>query len=302
MFDQVGGTIASQLLLDSLANGAGNAPIHLLEKLIPGLAPLQQLVKKWTGIDIKKIVVFVVFLGGLQYCAQFLWQRCSTFLKQFLFSSVSIPPEDRLNKEVLAWMSANVVANGARYITAKSTISGGQEVNDDDSYDRYGRWRGSPRHEEIDKLDNRSPPIRFFPSVGIQWFFHKGRLFLFRYGDEQENTSKYTRRYMDVETGAEPITLMCLGRNPDPLKQFLHFCKSINAQTKDTMTTIYVRGDQHRTSDLWSQSVTRPARPISTIDMDVKLKEEILDDAQTYFHPNARRYVGWISPYNKITY
>lgn len=282
-----GGALSAQLLAEAISSGsAANAPMHLLESMIPGFTPLHAFIMRRTGIDIKKLVVWLFLLGAAQHFGQYLYYRLYNFMCRYCFSAVSIGPRDRLNKEVLSWMSARIVAKGSRFIAAKSTKGG-----EDDVLDPYLSMRLSygGRHRVQPEQDERTPPVRYYPAVGTQWFFYKRRLFIFQRGREGEFPCSSANEAVQLAQGGETIVLMCIGRDPAPLKDFLQHCKDFNATAKDAMTTIHMKGNAYG-GEIWQQAIVRPSRPLDTIDMDEKLKIELLNDVKEYLHPDARRF------------
>lgn len=297
MFDQLGGAVAAQIFAQSL-NGGGisNAPNQLLEQVIPGFATIQDIVKKRIGVDIKRLAVYAILFGGAFTGARYVWKWIYNALVRFFFSAISIPANDRLNVEVLSWVSAYVLERGSRRLAAHSTNGGSDGMVEPHVYDTFPTFepvrpkhRKGKKHHAYEVSDNRSrtleqyeidertPPIRYFPPVGNRWFFHRGRIFVIQSGRGGSSVVfDPVDEWVDVPRGNQDVVIMCLGRSTEPIKRFLQDCKESSRSAKESLTTIYMAGS-HGPSG-WSESVVKLSRSLETIDMDGSLKDEVVND------------------------
>jgi chaperone BCS1 len=285
MFNQIGGLVALQLASaftsgSSSTNDPTTTPQILLDRYIPGFGPVHTLILTWTGVDITFIATRIAILLALYAGTRFLFQQLYAVLIQFCTSTISIGQNDILNREVLSWMSSNIVVKRGSRLLAAQTVRAGE----DGVIDPFDMpvLRGIPPPIMNGGDDGRSHSVRFFPAVGTHFFFFRGRPFVF------ELCGRDTRSTIQVNTGQEPIILRCLGRDPEPLKHFLSCCKDFGKKTRQSMTTVCT-ADEHSPS-MWGRTTVRPSRPLATIDIVESAKQSLLKDIEQYLEPSTRRF------------
>lgn len=131
--------------------------------------------------------------------------------------------------------------------------------------------------------DDRSPPVSFYPDVGRHWFCFRGWPFILEYdADEGPKT-----REMGVAI-AHKITIRCAGWDPQPAKDYLFACKSfVQDKTKDKTTVYQTGGGGHMP---WIGPQVLPSRPLETVELDGKIKEELVDETAHYLKPEVQKY------------
>lgn len=250
----------------------------ILDSMIPGFTIIRQLFMNYFRLDITSIVTKIIFAAVVIHGSGAIWEAIKQFMFKYCFSSVSIPVSDRLNREVLLWMSTHVVEKGSRHLAAQSSKSDGECSSGSYRFSSLSRLR---RYNPAD-FDERTPAVKYLPTLGTQWFWHRGRPFMFT----KTNSSVYGA---DRANGAGEITLSCLGRNPEPLKRFLQDCKEFDKKGKEFLITVHTRGDY---SQLWSEPILKPSRALNTVDMDDDVKKSLIDDLSDYLHPSSRQAYG----------
>lgn len=295
MLGSIQGVLALQLasqMMSSPANGTtGGYSQDLLERFIPGFGTLHSLILNHVGIDITIWVSWIALslaaMGGMRWASRQLMQ-----MYPFLLSSctcmVCIPSNDRLNKEVLAWMSGHIVEkHGTRALAAVSAGCDPQAVHVNMTPPRGHRQ--IVRQQSMDEdLDDRMPAISYFPSVGTQWFWFESWPFIF----ERKGGLGYNA-YVEVPTGNEPLIIRCLGRNPEPLKRFLQQCKETAKVSEESKTAIYSQGDRmdrYDPSTLWCGPQLVLNRPVETVELDDLVKENLVYDMEEYLKPETKEY------------
>src|SRR5208337_4072831 len=96
--------------------------------------------------------------------------RVYWWITRFFTASISIASNDRLNREVLNWVGAQVLPRQAtRILTART------EVLDNDAW-HYRRARRSRDDYSFEKRI----PIQYLPTFGTTWFIHDFNIFIVR--------------------------------------------------------------------------------------------------------------------------
>lgn len=170
-----------------------------------------------------------------------------------------------------------VVKRGSRHLSAQTVRTG-----DDAIIDPY-RSPGYPMPGMPNAQTSRSSSVRFYPAVGMHYFLFQGRPFVFELAKEPTAANHY-----EGETGQSPIILRCLGRNPEPIKRFLSACKEFGRDARDAMTVVCTADE--RSPNRWGRMITRPTRPLKTVDMDGTMKDSLIKDIERYLDPSTRKF------------
>lgn len=255
----------------------------VLERSFPGYNFIQGFFSTWLKLDLSKLAAAFVILsaaaGGLQAVLPAIY-RC---IVRFFTASVSIAADDRLNKEVLNWLGANVLPRqNTRLLNAKS-----EAIRDDSwsSYRRSNTSRNDLNHE-------RRVPVQYFPTYGTTWFIHDWHVFMVRrcpsvgmliQGQTQPD------EYSTAPEGEEPIVILCLGRSAAPIKRFLDTCRDFADKQKETFTTVRATKSRYGVES-WDTTILRPIRPLETVHFDEGTKAELVADIQNYLDPATRKF------------
>ncbi|KAF2099929.1 P-loop containing nucleoside triphosphate hydrolase protein [Rhizodiscina lignyota] len=284
MLRHLGGLASS--LLDT-GNSSSAAPTYILESLVPGFGTARSLIWSWTGIDITYIVTWCLLLVFIERGGRYVWEIIyESLILQYCVSTVSIAANERLNDEILSYMSAHVVSRGSRFVAAQSARTGDDRIADPYAYYRHDRGKRLTKED----YDERTPPVKYFPALGTHWFWFRGRPFMFQRGHFTVFSRNTRSLYTEYARGGEPLVIMCFGRHLEPLKAFVQYCKEYAAEAKREMTTIHIKGDKYRYPDTWGQAIARPARALDTINMDEDIKRDIIRDVDAYMDPSAREF------------
>ncbi|KAF3017717.1 hypothetical protein E8E14_002824 [Neopestalotiopsis sp. 37M] len=208
------------------------------------------------------------------------------WIVRFFTASVSIPGTDRLNREVLNWIGAKVlVRQQTRILTASS-----EPIQNDAWEFRRAAIRRIDYHQE------KRLPIQYLPTFGITWFFHERKVFLVRrIADPRSVMGSFhmsadsADQYVVPPAGHEPLVVMCLGRSVQPIKRFLNTCRDFADKQREAFVTVHAsRNLFHREG--WDTTILRPIRPLETVHMDKKAKDELILDIGNYLKPATRRF------------
>lgn len=273
----------------SLLRGANTtAPLYDTIGKIPGLGWIQHFVSQWIKLDITAIAAAVTILGTLSGVLQFLRTaaiKTYWWITRFFTASVSINGRDKLNREVLNWISAEVIGRrGTRVVTALS-----EELESDAFYYR-------PPKPRIDLHVEKRKPIQYLPAFGSTWFVHKWNIFIVRRVSIRSSAESGTSfvdtvpdEFAAAPDGTEPLIVMCLGRSVEPIKHYLETCRDY--AEKQRFAYVTVRASRAHFGEVsWETTILRPIRPIETVHFDETTKEELLADVRNYLDPATRRF------------
>jgi len=97
--------------------------------------------------------------------------------------------------------------------------------------------------------------------------------------------------FVQVPAGNEPLILRCIGRNPEPLKDFLRHCKEVTKQSEESKTAIFSQGDvRYNQGMMWVGPQLVLNRPLDTIELDDHTKTSLVQDVEDYLKPKTREY------------
>lgn len=271
--------------LSSLANGTS---IPDFIKDVPGIGWLHRLLSTWLKLDITMIAAALTILGtisGLLGVLQTTAVKLYWYITRWFTASVSINARDKLNREVLNWLGANVLERqGTRILTARS-----EQIETDAFYYR----RSPPSIDRSDFTMDKRKPIQYLPTFGTTWFVHNYNLFIVRRVSASSSGMSFVDNVPDefaaAPEGTEPLVVMCLGRSAEPIKQFLEACREFADKAREQYVTVRASKSQYG-DESWETTILRPIRPLETIHFDEDAKKELVDDIANYLDPVTRRF------------
>lgn len=272
-------------LLSSAVRG-GLEPDKLFELYIPGFTSMRKFFATYLRIDLSKIMSIGFFCLLYMSAGRSMFGGVYDQFLGYFTSTISIPADDRVNREVLTYMSDHLARGSSRFLAVKtgdaniSSPYGDQYVYKGDADALQDALRSAS--------DEKKKRINYFPAIGKTYFLFQSRPFIFelmpRFGYSDND-------FTPVPSGEEPIILRCLGRSPAPLKRFLQHCRDHSAQSRESMTTIFAtQAERYGDSLEWREATMRPIRPLDTVDLDETVKDSILKDIRTYLLPATRLF------------
>ncbi|KAH8898944.1 P-loop containing nucleoside triphosphate hydrolase protein [Thozetella sp. PMI_491] len=272
----------------SLLGGNGGVSIQdHLEKSVPGFVTLQRFFKTWLRIDITALFVVVSLLGAASSGFASLQGGASKLywaVLKFLTASISVAGSDRLNREVLNWLGANVLGpQGLRILTARS-----ETIKNDAWHYRRVQERNDYEHE------NRVP-VQYLPTFGMTWFIYERNFFMVRRiltarsHYQSAWASGMPDEYAGAPDGDEPLLITCLSRSVDPIKRFLQKCRDFADQQREKFITVRAHKSQYHDEN-WDTTILRPLRPLETVHFDEQVKADLVADIQNYLDPVTRSF------------
>ncbi|ORY70349.1 P-loop containing nucleoside triphosphate hydrolase protein [Pseudomassariella vexata] len=278
-----------ELLKRFRAEGGGSSSIReLVERRRLGFGFLQSFFSKWLKVDLTTLAVILTLFGAISSGTQQVRAIALSvyrWITRFFTASVSIQGSDRLNREVLNWIGAHVLLQQeTRILTARS-----EPIQNDAMH--FGRGLV----KRIDYFHEKRLPIQYLPTFGITWFFHNRNVFLVRRIPDGRSSregalaTEMPDQYVVPPAGNEPLVVMCLGRSVAPIKKFLDVCRDFADKQRESFTTVRAaRNQYHRES--WDTTILRPIRPLETVHMDMKVKDELVSDIENYLKHSTRRF------------
>ena len=76
------------------------------------------------------------------------------------------------------------------------------------------------------------------------------------------------------------LSLVCFGWSVKPIEKLLGDVKNYSREEEESMTTIWSRTGAF---NFWDNRVCRPSRPLETVDLETKDKQDLVDDITRYF-------------------
>lgn len=108
-----------------------------------GLHHIQDIIAAYTKLDITTIALILAFFGSISGALKSLRGgvfKIYSWITEFFTASVSIAGKDRLNREILNWVGANVLdRQNIRVLTAQTKSSGGDMATIGDRYAKMAR-------------------------------------------------------------------------------------------------------------------------------------------------------------------
>lgn len=273
------GTNESQGL--SNASDASQTPpmpqLALIDFFFPGFSMFAGMVSKYLHIDLNLYLPLLLLAGVFtvvwNYASSYLWEQLETHF----MSVVDIRTDDEIYNILMAWVANQRFSQGARRFVVNTNLNSRSwrlwyyDYDDDDE-------------EHISESKKKKKALSYTPSFGSHYFWYRGRLLLFR------RSSKESNSFMMVSE-REEISISCFGRNPWVLKELLMEARQMYLQKDEHKTLIY-RGTLKpgSTEPTWQRCMARASRPFSTVILNEKTKQDLIDDVTDYLRPSTQRW------------
>jgi mitochondrial chaperone BCS1 len=252
----------------------------------PGIGFLQKFASSWLKLDITTIAAILTIFGMISSALPMLQSgavRVYWWITRFFTASISVAANDRLNREILNWLGAEVLPRQAtRILTARS------EILDSDAW----HYRRVQRKRDDVTFEKRAP-IEYLPTFGTTWFLYERNVFIVRRIPTAMTSSN---RFGDVPDefaaapeGDEPLVIMCLGRSVEPIKRFLDMVRGFADKQRDAYITVRACKEKYGEHS-WDTTILRPLRPLETVHFDQQAKADLVADIENYLDPATRRF------------
>jgi mitochondrial chaperone BCS1 len=279
----------------SLVDGPASGVIRdLIQRYAPGYGYLHQFFSQWLRTDLTSLAFLLWLLPQVSSSLSQINQIATTLYKwiTYLFTAtVSLPAGDRSNREVLNWVSANVIEpRGIRTLTAHS-----EHVETDAVH--YHRSSRDPTTRIDYYVPRKRPEIQYLPAFGTTCFVFERKMFLIKHSNPRRPPPIGHRSYHHHDpsprfapTGEEPLDVLCLGFSPEPIKRFLDTCRDFAESQREDYTSIRASRQNLWNEFNWDTTILRPIRPLETVHMDPELKQSLVEDLENYLKPSTQKF------------
>ena len=262
---------------------ATSLPSSFLESFVPGYGILSQIVLRLFGIDIGLVASGCVVVFGLSHAVSFFNSYIYSYFDRYFTSSVSIDGDDELYGEVVRWVTQQRMTRISRDLRAHTKPRSNHHDSNDESDDdndvsgddgifNYGRWASNV-------------PPRYEPNYGTDKFVHDGRTFTL--SRERKDKKNWWGDQYD-----EFMTVRCIGRNTQPIKDLLLHIKQWTLKNENKTTSIYrpLPKNENSGDAGWDRQSNRASRPMRTVSLEREQKRVIVSDINEYLQPETRRW------------
>ncbi|KAI0026189.1 BCS1 N terminal-domain-containing protein [Xylariomycetidae sp. FL0641] len=257
--------------------------LALLDFFFPGFSIFAGAVQKYLHVDLNLYIPLVLLVGVLtvawSYVSSYFWDS----LESHFMSVVDIRTDDEIYNILMAWVATQRFSQGARRFVVNANLNSrswacwrfyDDDDEDENEDDGDGRAPGEPKKK----------PLSYTPSFGSHYFWYRGRLLLFR------RTAKEHNSFMTVSE-REEISISCFGRNPWILKELLLEARQMYME-RDKQKTLIYRGTTRGGSSepTWQRCMARASRPFSTVILNEKTKQDLIEDVTDYLCLATQRW------------
>ncbi|KAI1768560.1 BCS1 N terminal-domain-containing protein [Hypoxylon sp. FL1150] len=251
--------------------------LAVVDFFFPGFSMFAGMISKYLHIDLNLYLPLLLLAGVFtvvwNYASSYLWEQ----LEGHFMSVVDIRTDDEIYNILMAWVANQRFSQGARRFVVNTNLNSRSwrlwyyDYDDEDD-------------ESMSEAKKKKKALSYTPSFGSHYFWYRGRLLLFR------RSSKESNSFMMVSE-REEISISCFGRNPWVLKELLMEARQMYLQKDEHKTLIY-RGTLKpgSTEPTWQRCMARASRPFSTVILNEKTKQELIDDVTDYLRPATQRW------------
>ncbi|KOS23030.1 putative mitochondrial chaperone [Escovopsis weberi] len=275
---------------DSFQNGMPNPQFALLNFFFPGFSVFQRVLHTYLGIDLNFYIPLLVAIFGLNFLWNYISGQVWSLVGEYLMSSFRVRTDDEIYNMLMLWISRQRFSQNSRNflvntdIYSRSSHVYGPDDSDSEEDGGSDNESGGLAVADGSMIIAGKQNLHFTPSFGSHRFWYKGWPLMFEriQNSQQINFQSASER--------EELSISCYGRNPQILKDILQEARQMYLK-KDERKTLIFRGMGSSYGDpYWQRTMTRPNRPFSTVVLDEKLKQGLVDDISDYIHPATRRW------------
>ncbi|CAE7186618.1 hypothetical protein CFE70_006477 [Pyrenophora teres f. teres 0-1] len=257
----------------------GALPSLLLNQFFPGFGLLSQLLLRHVGVDVTVILPILLGLWALLYGGRTVYTHVYDYVLVYFVSTMHIEKDDNLYDSTMDWVSSHHMTATSRDIIAETDPRGYDSdeedediISDGTGIFNYSKW-------------SRTFPPRYEPYYGNSTFRHDGRWFMLTHTRSDPIPGRYGGILRE-----ENLTIRCLGRSTQPLKNLLCHIKVWDSEKAIRLTAVWRPAPKDSEERCWERTVSRMARPISTVSLDVDQKVKIVRDINEYLQPVTARW------------
>lgn len=222
------------------------------------------------------------------FIAKALFDQYGTLPLHLFYSSIEVHSYDEAYNYLMYWLTKQRFNENKRHLIASTSLTSSQPDWYNEKVDEEGGLDDFDPDDTIDDAKWRASfantrPLMWMPSTGTHWFKFMGRHLALTREVEEHNAMMYTR--------TEKLRISCLGWDASALKQLMLEARVEFSQKEKGKTVIY-RGSKRAFDNefTWMRSISRPARPLSTVLLEGEEKHAFLQDVQQYLHPATMRW------------
>lgn len=197
-------------------------------------------------------------------------------------STVDIRTDDEIYNILMAWVATQSFAQKSRRFVVNTDLNSRSwylwRWDDEDDNDDDDTGGGSAAAKSKKNLS-------YTPSFGSHYFWYRGRVLMFRRSVNKEHASNM------LVSQKEEISISCFGRNPWILKELIHEARQEYLEKDQHKTLIYRGTTRSGTAEpQWQRCMARVSRPFSTVILNEKTKQDLIEDVTDYLQPTTQRW------------
>ena len=273
-------------LLDTLSPLLG----FQLNPLMKLFTLLHDIIESHLGIDLTYILILVGLFWAINKIGAQLYTTCHALSRQHFTASIEVSNSDDIYTHIMKFLTTLPEMIDSRFLAAETASKGAWDKEDDSD---LATVRTSPNGYLNFSNQPANAAPRFIPALGLHSFWFRGHYFMLQRkqdtlvnpGDSAQGKPQYKDK--------EALVLSCFGRSPKPIKQLLQYAKEqyyLGHQTRTTVNRPSSQGRIYGYLCTWRKAAVRPVRPMSTVVLDDKQKNDILSDMNDYLHPDTPRW------------
>jgi mitochondrial chaperone BCS1 len=247
-------------------------------------------------IDLPEYIVTTFLPGAQPFLARYphLFRVIGAFLALWYFGPLARLQALWSRFSSLAIATVNVTSEEdlfgymVTYLTERKTLKLDQRLNAISNPVQPVIRPGRDMEESSRRHAQTEPKVKYEQDQGWQLFVYKRRLFFTKRANTEGSVYLGTR-YKKMEM----LSVSCLGRNTQPIKDMMEEIFAQKKAEERTMTTIRRPTNGGYSGRLsWSRLTSKPRRDLDTVILDGSKKEEVLADVEEYLEESTKQFYG----------
>ena len=242
-------------------------------------------------VNITVLVNFGIALFAVVAALRSTWRSLYAYAESICLTTVYVKEEDPLYHDILLWMDDHVFQH--RNFRSVTAVTSTQLENKNAMNTRIA----AESHGKHGLLDTTSS-IQLQPFQGSRLFRFNGRWILFSHSASR--TSSVSRMLLESDEDKVPLRLQCFSLSLDTQHQFLYEAAAYRRKVSMSNVTVHRALTTPRGDIRWRRITSRPRRDLSTVILDQRKKQALLNDIEEFLHLRIKQwYANHGIPYRR---
>ncbi|BCS20059.1 BCS1 and AAA domain-containing protein [Aspergillus puulaauensis] len=243
------------------------------------------------NVNVTVLINFGIALFAVVAALRSTWASLYAYAESICLTTVYVKEEDPLYHDILLWMDEHVFQHrNFRSVTAVTSkqLENKNAMNTRIAADSHGKHG----------LSDTTSSIQLKPFQGSRLFRFNGKWILFSHSASR--TSSVSKILLESDEDKVPLKLQCFSFSLNTQHHFLYEAAAYRRKVSMSNVTVHRALTTPRGDFRWRRITSRPRRDLSTVILDQRKKQALLNDIEEFLHLRIKQwYANHGIPYRR---